>query len=330
MQSIFEYQSLICQLTDMEVANASLYDGGSALAEACSVAATATRRRKIIVPDTVNPAYQRVLETYARTDTFVPQTVATDDGLAADQLLAAIDDETAAVVLQHPNFLGILETNAADIAERVHQHKGLLIMVVDPISLGLLLPPGKLGADLVVGEGQSLGMPLSFGGPYLGFLAATKKLMRRVPGRLVGQTVDAEGVRAFVLTLQAREQHIRREKLHPTSAQSGSQRASGHHLSGLGWPRGLRDIALRSHQLAVYAAEQLAANGIPLLHQQPYFKEFAVQLPQPHLANQRLLEQGIIGGYELPEGMLLAFTEKRTKAEIDQLVNILGGMTNEQ
>lgn len=331
LQSIFEYQSLICQLTDMEVANASLYDGGSALAEACSVAATATRRRKIIVPDTVNPAYQRVLETYARTDTFVPQTVATDDGLAADQLLAAIDDETAAVVLQHPNFLGILETNAADIAERVHQHKGLLIMVVDPISLGLLLPPGKLGADLVVGEGQSLGMPLSFGGPYLGFLAATKKLMRRVPGRLVGQTVDAEGVRAFVLTLQAREQHIRREKASSNicSNQALNALAATIYLAWVG-PRGLRDIALRSHQLAVYAAEQLAANGIPLLHQQPYFKEFAVQLPQPHLANQRLLEQGIIGGYELPEGMLLAFTEKRTKAEIDQLVNILGGMTNEQ
>lgn len=327
LQAIFEYQTLICELTGMDVANASMYDGASALAEACNVAADATRRKKILVPDTVNPAYRQVLATYGRSGNYELELVTTTSGSAADELLNAIDDETAAVILQHPNWFGNLETEAATIAKRAHAHEALLIMAVDPISLGLLKPPAELGADLVVGEGQALGSPLAFGGPYLGFFAATSKLMRRIPGRLVGQTTDKDGTRAFVLTLQAREQHIRREKASSNicSNQALNALAATIYLALVG-PRGLREIAKRSHQLATYAAKQLTARGVTLKFAQPFFKEFAINLANPAAANQRLLEQGIIGGYELADGMLLAFTEKRTKAEIDRLVNVLGGM----
>lgn len=327
LQAIFEYQTLICELTGMDVTNASMYDGASALAEACNVAADATRRKKILVPDTINPAYRQVLATYGHSGNYELELVTTSSGIAADELLNAIDDETAAVILQHPNWFGNLETEAAAIAERAHAHKALLIMVVDPISLGLLKPPAELGADLVVGEGQPLGSPLSFGGPYLGFFAATNKLMRRVPGRLVGQTTDKDGARAFVLTLQAREQHIRREKASSNicSNQALNALAATIYLALVG-PRGLRETAKRSHQLATYAAKQLAERGISLKFDQPFFKEFAINLANPAAANQLLLEHGIIGGYELADGMLLAFTEKRTKAEIDRLVDVLGGM----
>lgn len=330
LQAIFEYQTLICDLTAMDIANASMYDGASALAEACNMAAVATRRKKVLVPDTVNPAYRQVLDTYSLTDHYVPEIVAIAQGQAGDDLLNSIDDETAAVVLQYPNWLGIIESKAKEIAERAHAHKALLIMVVDPISLGLLQPPGALGADIVVGEGQALGSPMAFGGPYLGFFATTQKLMRRVPGRLVGQTTDDEGKRAFVLTLQAREQHIRRERASSNicSNQALVALAASIYLTLVG-PRGLRAVAERSHQLAVYAAKQLAERGISRLYDQPFFKEFAIALKDPKEANRRLLEQGIIGGYELPQGMLLAFTEKRTKAEIDLLVDVLGGMLHD-
>ncbi|NLW17310.1 MAG: aminomethyl-transferring glycine dehydrogenase subunit GcvPA [Firmicutes bacterium] len=327
LQAIFEYQTLICDLTGMDVANASMYDGASALAEACNVATDATRRKTILIPDTVNPSYRKVVATYGRNAKYQMEVVPTSSGIVAEELLEAIDDKTAAVVLQHPNWFGNLETQAQAIAERAHAHKALVIMVVDPISLGLLKPPAQLGADIVVGEGQALGSPLAFGGPYLGFFATTSKLMRRVPGRLVGQTTDKHGERAFVLTLQAREQHIRREKASSNicSTQALTALAATIYLALVG-PRGLRAIALRSHQLANYAAKQLTSRGIQLKFQQPFFKEFAIQLADPAAANKRLLENGIIGGYELADGMLLAFTEKRTKAEIDRLVDVLGGM----
>lgn len=328
LQAIFEYQSLICDLTGMDVANASMYDGASALAEACSAAADATRRKTILIPDTVNPYYHQVVATYGRSDNYKIEIVPTNDGTSGE-LLTAINNETAAVVLQHPNWFGNLETEAQAIAEQAHAHKALVIMVVDPISLGLLKPPAELGADIVVGEGQALGSPLAFGGPYLGFFAANSKLMRRVPGRLVGQTTDRNGQRAFVLTLQAREQHIRREKASSNicSNQALNALAATIYLALVG-PRGLREIALRSHQLANYAAKQLSSRGIELKFQKPFFKEFAIKLANPAAANKRLLEEGIIGGYELADGMLLAFTEKRTKAEIDRLVDVLGGMTH--
>lgn len=330
LQSIFEYQSLICRLTGMEVANASVYDGATALAEACNVAVDATRRHRIIVADTLHPAYRAVLNTYAQSGNFELRLVDTADGQSATALQAAIDEQTAAVVIQQPNFLGILEQDLGELSERVHAAKALLLAVTDPISLGLLRSPADYGADLVVGEGQPLGMPLSFGGPYLGFLASSAKLMRRIPGRLVGQTVDTAGNRAFVLTLQAREQHIRREKASSNicSNQALNALAASIYLALIG-PRGLQAIAQRSHQLALYAADQLARVGRPLLHPQPFLREFAVRLSDPAAMNRKLLQQGIIGGYQLPGAMLLAFTEKRTKAEIDRLVAILGGADHE-
>lgn len=330
LQSIFEYQSLVCALTGMQVANASVYDGASALAEACNMAADATRRKKIVIPDTLHPAYQRVLQTYARGGNFATNVISTSEGQSAAQLKEAIDRETAAVVVQQPNFYGLLEQGLEQLAETAHSQKALLIVVVDPISLGLLKPPGEYGADIVVGEGQALGMPLSFGGPYLGFLAGTEKLMRRIPGRLVGQTVGAAGERAFVLTLQAREQHIRREKASSNlcSNQALNALAATIYLALIG-PRGLQEIAERSHRMAVYAANQLNHAGVPLLYQQPFFREFAVRLDQPAEYNRKLLKAGIIGGYELPDGMLLAFTEKRNREQVDRLVSVLGGALHE-
>lgn len=326
LQSIFEYQTMICNLTGMDLANASMYDGGSALAEACALACDATRRKKILIPDTINPRYLDVVKTYAMGGKMEIITVPGKDGGAdPDAIAALIDKNTAAVAIQHPNFYGNLETGLQEIEKAIHRARGLLIMVVDPISLGLLKPPGSWGADIAVGEGQPLGNPLSFGGPYLGFFAATEKLMRRVPGRLVGETVDREGNRAFVLTLQAREQHIRREK-------AGSNICSNEALCALAatiyltvvGKEGLKEIARRCHQLACYAKRRLEQAGLQLKYRKPFFKEFAVAVPDPRAANAALLQEGIIGGYELDGALLLAFTEKRTCAEIDRLVSVLG------
>ncbi|MBS3938640.1 MAG: aminomethyl-transferring glycine dehydrogenase subunit GcvPA [Peptococcaceae bacterium] len=326
LQGIFEFQSHICALTGMDVSNASMYDAASALAEACNIAAEVTRRKKILVPDTVNPDYLAVLKTYAQSGVFDLVTVHCSKGKVGHELRAAIDDQTAAVAVQNPNFYGILEQDAEEIGALVHEQGGLFIMAVDPISLGLLKSPGKLGADLVVGEGQSLGMGLSYGGPYLGFFAGTDKMLRRIPGRIVGQTTDREGRRAFVLTLQAREQHIRRERASSNicSNQALNALAAAIFLSLVG-PKGLRDIAERSHQLARYAEGELSRVGIELLYPEPYFREFIIKVANPAAVNRKLLAEGIIGGCELPHGLMLAFTEKRTKEEVDRLVAVIGG-----
>lgn len=326
LQSIFEYQSMICLLTGMEVANASMYDGGSALAEACVLACANAKGKKVLLPDTVHPEYQQVLKTYAISGRMEIVTVPSIGGVGdLEKMISLIDKDTACVVIQQPNFFGHLE-EVEKLADAVHQHKGFLAMVVDPISLAILKPPADLGADIVVGEGQALGNSLSFGGPYLGFFAASKKFLRKLPGRIVGQTTDTEGRRAFVLTLQAREQHIRREKANSNicSNQALNALAATMYLTLIG-NTGLQAIATRCHQLAVYAARELEKAGLKLKYQQPFFREFAVLLDDPAMANRRLLEKGIIGGYELPDAMLLAFTEKRTRAEIDRLVAVLGG-----
>ncbi len=331
LQAIFEYQTMICNLTAMAVANASMYDGGSALAEACSLACDVTRRSRVLVPDTVNPSYLEVARTYAAGGKMDVVVVPGKDGIADSAAIASlIDDQTAAVVVQNPNFYGNLETGLPAIERAIHSRKGLLVMAVDPISLGLLKPPGSWGADIAVGEGQSLGNPLNFGGPYLGFFAASEKLMRKVPGRLVGQTVDLDGRRAFVLTLQAREQHIRREKASSNicSNEALCALAAAIYLSVVGRD-GLKEIAARCHQLACYAKNELQRAGLNLKYPQPFFREFAVAIGDPTAANRALLDQGIIGGYELDGGLLLAFTEKRSRAEIDRLVSVLGGIDNE-
>lgn len=327
LQSIFEYQTMICSLTGLDVSNASLYDGGSALAEACSLACVNSKgRRKVVIPDTVHPEYLQILKAYSLSG-HMDIVVVPGRGGAADieAMLAAIDDQTAGVVIQQPNFFGIIE-DAASIEQAVHAHKGLLIMAVEPISLAVLKSPSEWGADIAVGEGQPLGLSLSMGGPYLGFMAARKALMRKIPGRIVGQTTDLDGKTAYVLTLQAREQHIRRELAASNicSNQALCALAASMYLTFVG-PRGLKDVAVRCHQLALYARQALEKVGLHLKFEQPFFNEFAVSISNPSAANRRLLENGIIGGYELEDALLLAFTEKRTTAEIDRLAAVLGG-----
>ncbi len=326
LQAIFEYQTLICQLTGMEVSNASMYDAGTALAEACELACDASKRRNILLTDTVHPEYARILETYAISGKMDITSVAGQGGTAdIDNLLTKINRETAAVVIQQPNFFGNIE-EIKQLEEAIHQNKGLLIMIVDPISLGILKTPAQWGADIVVGEGQSLGNSLSFGGPYLGFIASSKKYMRKLPGRIVGQTIDQEGRRAFVLTLQAREQHIRREQAlsNICSNQALNALAASIYLSMVGG-QGMQAIATRCHQLAVYARDEFQKKGIKLQYDKPFFREFAIKVDSPRQINAMLLQNGIIGGFELDDALLLAFTEKRTRAEIDKLVELIGG-----
>ncbi len=330
LQAIFEYQTLICQLTGMEVSNASMYDAGTALAEACQLACEATKRKQILLPDTIHPEYMKIVNSYSISGKMESHAVEGLNGAAdVDRLLTLINRDTAAVVIQTPNFFGSLE-DIERIEQAIHQHKGLLIMIVDPVSLAVLKPPGEYGADIVVGEGQSLGNGLNFGGPYLGFMASSKKYMRKLPGRIVGQTLDFKGRRAFVLTLQAREQHIRREQAASNicSNQALNALAASIYLSMVG-PQGLKAIALRSHQLAVYARDAFRKNGLQLKYDRPFFKEFALRVKDPGGVNRMLLDNAIIGGYGLEDTLLLAFTEKRSKAEIDRLAELIGRYENE-
>lgn len=328
LQAIFEYQTMICNLTNMDVANASMYDGGSALAEACNLACLQTKRKKVLVPDNIHPEHIRILQTYAMSGVMEIVILPTQEGRIDIDSLTFPDKDIACLVVQQPNFYGIIE-NVDPIEKLVHDNKSLLVMAVDPISLGILKTPGELNADIAVGEGQPLGNSLSFGGPYLGFFAANKKYLRKIPGRIVGQAKDHEGNRAFVLTLQAREQHIRREKAGSNicSNQALNALAATMYLSLVG-AKGIQEIALRCHKLAVYAQKQLANQGISLKYKQPFFKEFVIQVDNPAAINKKLLENGILGGYELENGLMLAFTEKRTKEEIDKLVAIIGGDIN--
>lgn len=329
LQSIFEYQTMICELTGMEVSNASMYDGGSALAEACKMACEATRKSRVILPATLNPSCQAVVNTYAISGQMEIIIAPEKDGVMdLEKTLALIDSKTAAVVIQQPNFYGLLE-DIEELEKAIHAVKGMLIMAVNPISLAILRSPAEWGADIAVGEGQAMGSPMSFGGPYLGFMATSKKNIRKLPGRIVGQSVDTDGKRAFVLTLQAREQHIRREKANSNicSNQALNALAASMYLSLVG-KEGLKKIALRCHQLACYARDAFGRQGLSLKYDKPFFMEFAVKLDNPAAVNSKLLEAGIIGGYEIPDALLFAFTEKRTCEEIDQLAAIVGGKEN--
>jgi glycine dehydrogenase subunit 1 len=325
LQAIFEYQTMICELTGMEVANASMYDGASALAEAVSMACQATGRKKVLIAKSVHPQSRQVVHTYGTFRGIQLCEVGYDDGrLDMEELKHMISKEIAAVVVQNPNFFGIIEP-LDEIAELSHSHGALFITSVNPVSLAVLKPPGDAGADIAVGEGQSLGNPLSFGGPYLGFMATTRKLMRRMPGRIVGQTADTSGSRAFVLTIQTREQHIRREKATSNicTNQALNALAATVYLAVMG-REGLKKVALLSMQKAHYAYQKLSSQGgCSALFSAPFFDEFAVKSPVPvDELNKKLLESGIIGGYdleqdypELKNGWLVAVTEKRTKDE---------------
>ena len=336
LQALWEYQSMICELTGMEVSNASMYDGGTAVAEAAMMACAAAGKNKVMIAAAVHPHYRQILHTYGRDRNMEVQLAPYTDGLTdPDKLSQALESGTAAVIIQYPNFFGGIEDLKA-LADAAHAKGAYLIAVVDPIALGLLEAPGALGADIVVGEGQGLGLSVSFGGPYLGFFATTEKLMRKMPGRIVGQTVDNRGNRGFVLTLQAREQHIRRDKANSNicSNQALCALTAAVYLSTVG-KVGLQEVASQCIQKANYACRSLTSmNGCEAVFSGPFFKEFVVRVNKPVAdINRQLLAKGVLGGLDLGryypelEGcMLLCVTEKRTKQEIDRLVGEMGAM----
>jgi glycine dehydrogenase subunit 1 len=329
LQAFFEFQTLLCQLTGMDVANASLYEGGTAVAEAVFMAMGATNRRgKVIVADSMHPDYRATLATYMTNLEPEIVTMPTPDGfLDPSDLAKTLDDQTACVVVQHPNFFGCLEEVEA-VAAACHKVGALFVVSFDPISLGLLKTPGAFGADIAVAEGQCLGNPMNYGGPYLGLLACKEQFLRKMPGRLVGQTVDRNGKRCWVLTLQTREQHIRREKATSNICTNQGLMAlkATVYMAALG-PRGLRETAELCLQKAHYAAQQLELVGLERRFHRPFFKEFTVRAatPVPSLLHE-LLSDGYHAGLalgkwypQLADCFSIAVTEKRTRAEIDGL-----------
>jgi len=333
LQAIFEFQTMICELTGMEVANSSMYDGGTSMAEAAMLAAGHTRRKKVLVSSTVHPQSREVLNTYAKGQRLEVIEIPSKNGLTdAAALNELMNEDVAAVIVQYPNFFGGIEP-LKEIEELTHKEKSLLIVSSNPLALGILTPPGRLGADIVVGDTQVFGIPAQFGGPHCGYFAVTSKLMRKIPGRIVGQTVDEEGRRGFVLTLQAREQHIRREKATSNicSNQALNALASSVAMTALG-KKGIREMAATNIQKANYAKNRLRENGAKIAFEGPIFNEFVLKLTSPvNEVNQKLIEKNIIGGYdlgrdypELSNHMLVAVTELRTKEEIDTLVAELG------
>ncbi|HZK02433.1 MAG TPA: aminomethyl-transferring glycine dehydrogenase subunit GcvPA [Anaerovoracaceae bacterium] len=332
LQVIFEYQTMISNLTGMDVSNASLYDGATAAAEAAIMAVDSARRNTILVSQTVNPQIRKVLANYMHFRNINLVEVPMKEGVTdSEQLKSIVDKDTAGVIVQNPNFFGIIEDMTA--VERItHENKSLLISSVDPISLAILKKPADYGADIVVGDGQALGNSLNYGGPYLGFMATTKKLMRKMPGRIVGQSKDVDGKRAFVLTLQAREQHIRRYKATSNicSNQNLNALIASIYMVVMG-KNGLREVAVQCAEKAHYTADKLVEKGrYSLAFDQPFFKEFAITGPDDvDSINDELLKNNILGGYNLNKeygiknGILLCVTEKRTKQEIDKLTALM-------
>jgi glycine dehydrogenase subunit 1 len=331
LQTIFEYQTAICELTGLPVANASMYDAGTALAEAVTIAVTQTGRKRVLVSAGVHPEYRQVLVTETAGLGLTIDEAACDDGVTAETTPSVATD-TAVVVLQQPNFFGGLEDMAA-AAQAAHAAGALFIAVVDPIALGILAPPGDYGADIAVGDGQALGNPLNFGGPYLGFMAVGEALVRRLPGRLVGETVDGEGRRGFVLTLQTREQHIRREKATSNICSNHALNALAAlvYLSWLG-KQGLPELALLCARKAHYLrAQLLRIPGVTPFTAGPIVREFALRLPRPAAAViGALADLGYLAGVDagrfyagLDDVLVLAVTERRTRAEMDAFVKAL-------
>ncbi len=333
LQTIFEYQSVICELTKMEVANASMYDGGSALAEACHMACSINNRKKIILAELIHPFYQKVVRTYTKECgveiVIAPQKDGITDIIELERL---IDDDTACVAIQHPNFYGILEY-PQEVAELTHKKGALLISVVDPLSLGILIPPGDYNADITVGEGQGMGIAQGFGGPLLGIFATKMEFVRFMPGRVVGETTDVEGKRGFVLTLQTREQHIRREKATSNICTNEALCALSSliYLCALG-KQGIVEIGNQCFAKSHYLYERLKkVKGIKPIYNKEFFKEFVVQTDKnAREIVDKLLEYKIFAGVplsifdkNLEKQILIAVTEKRTKEELDRFVDIL-------
>lgn len=332
LQAIYEYQTMICELTGMEVANASAYDGATATAEAALMAIAHTRRPRVVVSQGLHPATRDCLRTHVSAMRVEVAEVALEAASGQTDVGAlgeALGDDAACVIVQHPNFLGVLE-DAEAICALAREHGALAVVNADPISLGLLKPPGECGADVAVGEGQSLGLPMGFGGPLLGYIACTQRLMRRLPGRIAGATVDEQGRRGYCLTLQAREQHIRREKATSNICTNEAlcAMAAGAYLAFVG-PEGLKEVATLCAQKAHYAREELCKlDGCEPAVGGPCFKEFAVRLSaDPEELCRALLDRGLLAGLPLgrhypsfSDSLLIAVTEKRTRAEIDTLV----------
>ncbi|MCI0499045.1 MAG: aminomethyl-transferring glycine dehydrogenase subunit GcvPA [Planctomycetales bacterium] len=334
LQAIYEFQSLICRLTEMEASNASMYDGGTALYEAIMMALRITQRNKIIIDDSVNPIYRVMIHSYTRNLKIDLTETNNHEGLAnRDAILKAMDKNTAAVILQNPNFFGCID-DFTDIAEAAHAKGVLLIVSCYPISLGVLKTPGAMGADIVTGEGQSLGLPMSFGGPYLGFMATLKKHVRNLPGRIVGETTDANGKRGFVLTLQTREQHIRRDKATSNicSNEALCALAATVYLTLLG-KEGLKETAQLCADKASYAYQRLTAiPGVtPRFRDNWVFNEMVLDLPCDAAdVVGKLIEKGFAAGFPLSRyyrgmdnSILIAVTEKRTKQQIGMLAEEL-------
>jgi glycine dehydrogenase subunit 1 len=336
LQAIFEYQSLMTLLTGMEVSNASHYDGATSVAEAANMAYAQFRgkRTKMVISPTVNPQYRATLRTYTQG---MGLTLVGDDARAnldggPESIQKMIDEDTALVIVQYPDYFGRIY-DYTQLAESAHAARALFCVAVNPTALAILKTPGEMGADIVVGEGQPLGIPMSFGGPYLGFFTTRKKYIHKMAGRVVGETVDNRGQRAFVLTLTAREQHIKRERATSNicSNQGLLALASAVYLSLLG-QTGFRQVAELCYHKAHYAAEQInKLKGYNLCFDTPFFHEFSVCCPKPVAEiNAHLLEHGIMGGYdlgqdypELKDHMLIAVTEMNTREEIDLLVEVL-------
>ncbi len=332
LQYIFEFQSMMAELTGMDVINASMYDGATATAEGAMMAVRSVNRNKIIASGTMNPEILKVLETYCHFREIELEIIPVKNGKTDFEYFNQMNQDVAAVIVQNPNFYGIIE-EMDEIVVKAHENKSLVVMNVDPISLGLIKSPGEYGADIVVGEGQSLGIPQSFGGPYLGFIGATQKLMRKMPGRICGLTEDIEGKRGFVLTLQAREQHIRREKATSNicSNQSLCSLMAVVYLSTMG-KSGIKEVAEQCITKANYAMNTLIETGLfKKAFDGPIFKEFTlVSSIDPKVINEALLNNQMIGplslgkyGDDLSHHVIFAITEKRSKQEIDAMVQVI-------
>ncbi len=319
LQSIFEYQSVISELTGFEISNASVYDGASAVAEAALMTARQRGRDpKVAVPATLNPRYREVIETY-----LVETVELSHNGGTID--FSEVPDDVSGVFVQSPNYYGAVEDVSA-ASEAAHAVGALAVAVCDPISLAVLEPPGNLGADVAVGEAQPLGLPLLFGGPYAGYMATREEFIRQLPGRITGETVDAEGKLAYVLTLRAREQDIRRARANSNICTNQALTALAATVyAALMGPEGLRQVAELSISKAHYLADRLQEVGFRLRYPQaPFLWEFAVEMANVGRVNEALLENGIVGGLDLGDGaMLVAVTEKRTKGELDAFVEVV-------
>ena len=338
LQSIFEFQSMIAEITKMDIANASMYDGATAAIEACIMAVGKTRRNKIVVPKTVHPETRQILKTYLQFKDVEVVEVDYDREYGTtdlNKLKEVVGEETACILVQNPNFFGVIE-DVDEIGSIARDNKAMYVMSVNPITLSILKSPGEVGADIAVGDAQPLGNSLNFGGPYVGFLAIKSGLIRKMPGRVVGQTVDADGKRCYALTLQTREQHVRREKATSNicSNQGLNALIASIYLATMG-KKGYQEVAMQNMQKSHYAYKKFdESKNFEPVFKGKFFNEFVVKSPMPvDELNEKLLENKILGGYDLGKDyeelkgcVLMCVTEKRTAKEIDNLVNLMEGM----